>query len=188
MNQSQPIAYIVIALLVGIGIGFSVTPEYAQMKTEKQNAMMDIGKADKYVDLRFIDGMISHHLAAIYLANQAKEQSKRPEVLALSNNIISVDTEGIAKLYEQKKSWFGNTKQITQFSKVQLGSADTQFDLRFINALVAHHEEAIVVAREMQTKSTRSEVLNVAGDVITGLSDGINTLETWRGQWYGITK
>lgn len=188
MKQSGLIAYLVIALLVGIGIGFSVTPEYAQMKDEKQSSMMSIGKADKYVDLRFIDGMIAHHLAAIYLANQAKDQSKRPEIVTLSNTIISVDTEGIAKLYEQKKSWFGNTKQITQFAKVQLGSADEQFDLRFINALVAHHEEAIDVAREMQTKSTRSDVLNLAGAVVTGLSDGIKTLEAWRGDWHGINK
>lgn len=188
MKQSSPIAYVIIALLVGIAIGFSVTPEYAQMKAEKQSPMMNLGKADAYVDLRFIDGMISHHLAAIYLANQAKTQSKRSEIQALADSILSVDTEGIAKLYEQKKSWFGNTKQVTQYAKVQLGSADEQFDLRFVNALIAHHEEAISVAQEMQTKSTRSDVLNLAGTVITGLTDGIETLETWRGEWYGINK
>ena len=186
MKQQVHMVYVVIALFLGIGIGFSVTPEYAQMKAEKQSPMMNIGKADKYVDLRFIDGMIAHHLAAIYLANQAKEQSKRPEVLALANTIIAVDTEGIVKLYAQKKSWFGNTKQITQYAKVQLGDADDQFDLRFINALVAHHEEAISVAREMQKKSTRTDVLNLAGSVITGLTEGIKTLEAWRGAWYGI--
>jgi uncharacterized protein (DUF305 family) len=180
--------YVVVALLIGIGVGFSVTPEYAQMKAEKQNPMMMIGKADVYVDLRFIDGMIAHHLAAIYLAEQAKKQSTRPEVLALSDTIISVDTEGIAKLYEQKKSWFGNTKKIAQYAKVQLGNGDEQFDLRFINALVAHHEEAIEVAREMQTKSTRSDVLNLASGVISGLSEGIQTLKAWRGAWYGINR
>jgi len=181
-------AYLVVALLVGIGIGFSVTPEYAQMSAEKQSPMMAIGKADAYVDLRFIDGMIAHHLAAIYLATQAKKQSTRPEVLALADTIISVDTKGITRLYEQKKSWFGNTKKITQYTKVQLGNADEQFDLRFINALVAHHQEAITVVREMQTKSTRSDVLNLADSVISGLSDGIQTLEAWRGAWYGINK
>jgi uncharacterized protein (DUF305 family) len=188
MKQQVHIVYVIIALLIGIGIGFSVTPEYSQMKAERQSTMMSIGKADKYVDLRFIDGMIAHHLAAIYLANQAKEQSKRPEVLDLAATIIRVDTEGIAKLYEQKKSWFGNTKKISQYAKVQLGDADDQFDLRFINALVAHHEEAISVALEMQTKSTRNDVLNLAGSVVVGLSDGIKTLESWRGAWYGINK
>ncbi len=188
MKQQVHGVYVVIALLIGIGIGFSVTPEYAQMKAEKQSPMMSIGKADKYVDLRFIDGMIAHHLAAIYLASQAKDHSKRPEVLALTSTIIAVDTEGITKLYEQKKSWFGNTKKITQYTKVQLGDADEQFDLRFINALVAHHEEAIRVAQEMQTKSTRSDVLTLAGAVISGLTDGIKTLDTWRGTWYGINK
>ena len=171
MKQQVHSVYIVVALFIGIGIGFSVTPEYAQMKADKQSPMMSIGKADKYVDLRFIDGMIAHHLAAIYLANQAKEQSKRPEVLALADTIITVDTEGIAKLYEQKKSWYGNTKKITLYTKVQLGDADDQFDLRFINALVTHHQEAISVAKEMQTKSTRTDVLNLAGSVVSGLSD-----------------
>jgi len=186
MKQHVHIVYVAIALLLGIGIGFSVTPEYAMMKAEKLSPMMNIGKADTYIDLRFIDGMIAHHLAAIYLATQAKDKSKRPEIVALANTIITVDTEGIAKLYQQKKSWFGNTKKITQSTKVQLGDADSQFDLRFINALVSHHDEAILVAQEMQKKSTRTEVLNLAGSVITGLSDGIKTLETWRGAWYGI--
>lgn len=188
MKQHVHIVYVAVALIVGIAIGFSVTPEYAQMKSEKQSPMMSIGRADKYVDLRFIDGMIAHHLAAIFLAQQAKEHSKRSDIQALASTIIAVDTEGIEKLYALKKTWFGNTKKISQFTKVQLGSADDQFDLRFINALVAHHEEAIDVAKEMQTKSTRSEVLTLAGDVIAGLSGGIKTLTEWRGDWYGINK
>ncbi len=186
MKQHVHAVYVAIAFLIGIGVGFSMTPEYAQMKKEKQAPMMSLGKADAYVDLRFIDGMIAHHFAAIYLATQAKDQSKRPEIQALANTIIAVDTEGIEKLYVQKKSWFDNSKKITQFAKVNLGTADDKFDLRFINALVAHHEEAIDVARDIQTKSTRNDVLTLSGDVIRGLTDGIKTLTQWRKEWYGL--
>ena len=186
MKKQIHIAFVVIALLVGIGIGFSVTPEYAQMKQEARSPMMETGKADAYVDLRFIDGMIAHHKAAIYLARQAKAQSKRPDVVSLSDTIITVDTKGIESLYAQKKAWYGNTREVNQFAKVQLGTADDQFDLRFINALVAHHEEAIQVAGEMQKKSVRNDVLNLAGSVVTDLTAGIKTLESWRTLWYGI--
>lgn len=186
MKKQIHVAYIVIALLVGIGVGFSVTPEYAQMRQETRSQIMGVGKADAYVDLRFIDGMIAHHKAAIYLAQQAKVQSKRPEVVSLSDTIITVDTQGIESLYAKKKAWYGNTREVNQFTKVQLGTADGQFDLRFINALIAHHDEAIQVAGEIQKKSVRNDVLNLAGSVATDLTAGIKTLEGWRTLWYGI--
>ena len=186
MNKPLALSLTVIALMVGVGIGYSFNPEYALMQQEKAGGMMELGKADRYLDQRFVDGMIAHHLSAIDMSQQALKNSHRPEIRQLAETIIKLDEAGIEELYRYKKEWYGNTQRVTTFTKVQLGESDEKFDLRFLNALIAHHEEAIEVAKEVRTKSTRTEVLNTADEVITSLSTNMNTLMEWRKAWYGI--
>lgn len=186
MNKPLITAGIIIAYLIGIGVGFYLTPEYAQMNNDRGSDMMELGNADRNLDLRYIDGMIAHHLSAIAMAEQAVENSDRSEIRELSHAIIDADTKDIERLYQLKKEWYGNTNEITEFQEINLGPKDEQFDLRFLNALIIHHHEAIDVAKDVQTKSYRAEVLNTASSVITGLSASLETLTSWRQQWYGI--
>lgn len=186
MGKGIVSAIAVIAFLVGMGAGYALTPEYAAMRQSRATGMAELGRADRYLDLRYVNGMIAHHRAAIFLSEQAKAQSKRPEVVALANTIIAADEAGIDALMGQKKRWYGDTKPVSQFNKVQLGQSDATFDLRFLNALIAHHDEAIAVAREVMTKSTRSDVLTLADSVVTSLNSSLATLKAWRKEWYGI--
>ncbi len=186
MNKSLATALIIIAYLIGIGFGFYLTPEYAAMEQERKSPMMDLGKADRNLDLRFVNGMIAHHQSAIYMSEQAIRNSQRGEIKDLSDLIIKIDREGIERLYAWKKRWYNNSEKIVKFQKVNLGSADEQFDLRFLNAMIIHHEEAIIVAKEVMTKSYRSEVLNEANSVITLLLNNTKQLKQWREVWYRV--
>jgi uncharacterized protein (DUF305 family) len=152
--------------------------------TDRKTAMVELGRADRYVDLRYIDGMIAHHLNAIYMAKQAGNLSQRLEIKQLASDIISFDEKSINELYQWKKSCYGDTKQIVTYEKINLGTYDDKFDLRLINALVAHHDDAIINAQEIRTKSNRNEILNMADDVIQGLTASKATLLDWRKTWY----
>jgi len=185
MNKALATSLIIIALVVGLATGFFLTPEYATMREEKAAGMMELGKADSFVDLRYIDGMIAHHKAAIFMSQQAVSKTRRPEVKTLSQAIITADEKGIADLYLLKKEWYQNSREVTKFNKVNLGEGDDKFDLRFINAMLEHHMEAIDVAKDVRTKSTRTETLNIADTVITSLSENAEVLEGWRASWYG---
>lgn len=176
----------IVTFLLGIGTGFFLTPEYAVMQKARNSGMVELGAADAYIDLRYIDNMIAHHMSAIYMLEQAQQQSSRKEIKELASTVIALDTKGIEELYAYKKAWYGNTRQIIRFNKVNLGKSDATFDLRLINALIAHHIEAINSAREIQTKSTRSEILSLADGVITLLSGNMQLLKEWRQAWYGI--
>lgn len=186
MNKYLAISLMIVYFIVGIGIGFYMTPEYAAMQQENKSSMMDLGAADKNVDLRYIDGMIAHHMSAIYMLEQAQHNTKRGEVHKLAEAVIAADKKGIEELYALKREWYGNNRKVTNFQKVNLGKADEKFDLRLLNALIAHHEEAIDVARQVQTKSTRTETLQIASDVDASLSENMETLKKWREEWYGI--
>lgn len=175
---------VIISFILGLGTGFIISPEYVNKMIDRKTAMVELGKADRFVDLRYIDGMIAHHLNAIYMAKQAGSISQRPEIKQLSSDIISADEKSINELYQWKKTWFGNTRQITTYEKINLGTFDDKFDLRFINALIAHHDDAIKNAQEIRTKSKRNEILNLADAVIQGLSASKTTLLGWRNSWY----
>jgi uncharacterized protein (DUF305 family) len=60
------------------------------------------------------------------------------------------------------------------------------FDLRFLNALIAHHENGIVMTQEVRAKSSRAEVLDNADAVEAFLKKTGVMLREWRKAWYNI--
>lgn len=186
MSKSLFFSLVIITFILGTGTGFVLSPEYTLKMSEKQSAMIELGKADKFVDQRYIDGVIAHHLNAIYMAKQAEVTSQRQEIKTLAQDIIRSDEASIKELYSWKQAWYKNTKKVTNYEKINLGSYDEKFDLRFLNTLIAHHKEAIEIAKEIRTKSQRNEVLNLADNIITNLSSGLKTLEAWRTGWYPL--
>jgi uncharacterized protein (DUF305 family) len=67
-----------------------------------------------------------------------------------------------------------------------LGPAGETFDLRFLNAIIAHHEAGIVMTKETRLKSSRAQVLDNANAVEALLSNGLQTLKGLRSTWYNI--
>ncbi|HYD34645.1 MAG TPA: DUF305 domain-containing protein [Vitreimonas sp.] len=186
MSKSLLITTSLVVFFLGMGVGYALTPEYAMMRADRQAPMMELGQADRYLDLRYIDGMIAHHLSAIHMLEQAQQQTQRPEIKDLATAVIAADKAGIDQLYAYKKEWYNNTRQVTRYQKINLGSNDGKFELRLLNALLEHHAEAITVAQDVRTKSHRTEVLNVADEVISTLTANATQLKTWREAWYGI--
>jgi uncharacterized protein (DUF305 family) len=68
--------------------------------------------------------------------------------------------------------------------KGDLGAADAQFDLRFINAMIPHHEGAITMAKDASSKSRHSEIKKLAQDIITSQQKEIDQMKEWRQAWY----
>jgi uncharacterized protein (DUF305 family) len=183
ISRFLTISLVIVAFVIGIGAGYLIAPEYAMAGYETKQ-MADLGKADKYVDLRYLNAMIAHHGGAIILAQQAKEKTNRPEIRQLAEDILAGEPKAIAELYGWKKDWYKDIRKVSDKAVPNLGEYDENFDLRFLNALIAHHEEGIVMAKEIRLKSTRAEVLSNADAVIEFLSGGLTMLKEWRGQWY----
>ncbi|MHB1252772.1 MAG: DUF305 domain-containing protein [Candidatus Humimicrobiaceae bacterium] len=177
------ISFIIAAFVIGIGTGYLVAPEYSMAGYEAKQ-MVDLGKADKYVDLRYLNAMIAHHRGAMILAEQAKEKSTRSEIKELAEDILAGEPKAITELYQWKKEWYRDNRKVRDETVPNLGGYDENFDLRFLNALIAHHEEGILMAKEIRLKSSRAEVLNNADAVIEFLTGGLTMLNEWRTDWY----
>jgi len=178
------IGFIALSGLLGIGIGYALTPEYQLSMYEK--SPMTLGRADRTFDLRYINAMIAHHRGAMLLAEQLRERSSRPEMKALAETILSDEPKLIAELYAWKKEWYRDTRTVRDPIVVNLGPADEKTDLRFLNAMITHHQAGIDMTQETHAKSSRAEILNNADAVEAFLQGGIDALSALRKNWYNI--
>ena len=174
----------VIMLMLGVGIGYAFTPDYQSTMFSKET--MDLGEADFFLDRRYLDAMISHHQGAMVLAEQALEKSQREEIKLLAKEILANEPIAIAELYAQKKDWYRDGRPAPRPTRVNLGASDNNFDLRFLNALIAHHEAGLKMTAEIKTKSSRAAVLDNADAVTDFLSTSLENLKTWRQDWYKL--
>lgn len=172
--------------------------------TMNHDMEMDLGTADANYDLRFVDAMAMHHQSAIVMAREAQEKSKRPEIKQLASNIIKAQKQEIAQMKQWRQAWYpqaseqpvaygGANKSVVPMSAKQhatmmmsedLGAADAQFDLRFINAMIPHHEGAVTMAKDALNKSKHSEIKQLAQDIITSQQAEIEQMQQWRKAWY----
>ena len=186
MKISYPlsIALILVALIIGMGIGFASSPAYLFTMEDKQ--VMGLGAPDRWVDLRYINAMAAHHRSAILLATVAQKESRRTEIHQLALAILDNEPKLIDELYAWKRSWYKDNRKVKDPTIPNLSTYDEKFDLRFLNALIAHHEAGIDMTREIRMKSSNKDVLNNADAVETFLKNSIVTLKEWRQLWYQI--
>jgi len=165
---------------------------------------MDLGESDINFDLRFIDAMTPHHQGALDMAKVAKEKSQRPEIQKLADDIIKAQTKEIAELQAWRKQWYPSASAMPMAHNAQmghmmemtpdqmkgmmmsqdLGAKDAEFDLRFINAMIPHHEGAVVMAQDAAAKSTHPEIKKLAQDIISSQQAEIKQMQEWKNAWY----
>lgn len=168
------------------------------------NHNMDLGVADANYDLRFIDAMIPHHKGAVEMAKEAQQKSQRPEIKELADAIIKAQDREIARMQQWRNKWYpkasntpvaydsktGKTIAMSQqqmqgmMMNVDLGASDREFDLRFINAMIPHHEAAVVMGKDAIQKSKRPEIKKLAQDIIASQTAEIEQMKQWRKTWY----
>ncbi len=176
------ISLLVVGLIIGTGIGYYLTPQYRETMYDKS---MDLGAADRLVELRYINAMIAHHRGAMLLAKQA-EQSHRTEIQTLAAAIQKDEPKLIDELYQWKRGWYRDARGVRDPLPINMGSYDEKLDLRFLNALIAHHEAGILMTQEIRSKSSRKEVLDNADAVENFLKTTLVTLKDWRKAWYNV--
>jgi len=59
-----------------------------------------------------------------------------------------------------------------------------KFELRFINAMIPHHEGALVMAEQVLEKSDRAELQAIAENILATQQAEIDQMQQWRQAWY----
>ncbi|MDF5725706.1 MAG: DUF305 domain-containing protein [Rhizonema sp. PD37] len=183
------------------------TSDNKQMNHEggmNHSMAMDLGPADANYDLRFIDAMTPHHQGAVEMAKVALQKSQRPQIKKLANDIIKDQNKEIAQMKQWRQAWYpkagdkpmaydaqmGHMMEMSSDQKkgmmmnMPLGAADADFDLRFINAMLPHHEGAVTMSQDALSKSNRSDIKKLAQSIITSQQAEIQQMKQWRQEWY----
>lgn len=66
-----------------------------------------------------------------------------------------------------------------------LGKSDRQYDARFIDMMIPHHEGAVMMAKDALKSATHQEIKDMAAKMIKDQQKEIEQLKQWRQQWYG---
>jgi uncharacterized protein (DUF305 family) len=146
-------------------------------------------------DQSFIDQMVTHHQAAIDMAKVAQRKGEHAEIKTLANAIVGAQDGEITKMKAWRKAWYGSDQipASTMGGMAGMGGMDVDlaqlenaqpFDKAFIDAMTPHHQSAIAMAREAQTKAMHQEIKDLAGQIIAAQQRELDQMQAWRAQWY----
>ncbi|NJD77892.1 MAG: DUF305 domain-containing protein [Candidatus Methanoperedens sp.] len=66
-----------------------------------------------------------------------------------------------------------------------MGDMNHNFDRHFIEQMIPHHKEAILMAEIALQKAEHEEIKQLAEDIITAQTKEINNMRSWYKLWYG---
>lgn len=152
-------------------------------------------------DQMFIAGMIPHHQSAIEMARLAQQKAEHQEIKDLAAGIIAAQERENTQMRQWYRQWYG-TDQIPAMPHEAMssmmpgmdmtgmsGSPDLSsakpFDRAFIDAMIPHHEGAIMMARQAQQRAQHPELKKLADDIVKTQQSEIDQMKTWRQAWYG---
>ncbi len=154
------------------------------------------------IDKHFIEQMIPHHEGAIEMAKLAQEKSKRPEVLTLASTIIDSQSTEITQMQSWYKEWYGSDVPFDstigmgmgrgmmhggmmggQTSDIESLKSATDFDKAFVEEMIPHHQMAVMMTQMLQSGTDRSEMKQLALDIIKAQEAEIELMRTWLREW-----
>lgn len=111
-------------------------------------------------------------------------------IAVVLTNLLTASLIGgmaISSAHEEKKAMpkmMDGMQKCHQMMIGKLGKADKNYDLRFINQMIMHHQGAIEMAKDAQKKAQHQEIKNMSQDIISAQSQEIDQLKAWRKAWY----
>ena len=138
------------------------------------------------------------------MAKLALEKSKRPEMLKLAAEIIKAQEQEIVDMRAWYEVWFGVTVPADSTGSMggmghgagmHMGgmegdlaalaaamgyfSSKLYFDREFVRQMIPHHEMAVMMARMLAAGTSRSEMKQLAANIIASQSSEIVLMRGW---------
>jgi len=154
------------------------------------------------IDRHFIEQMIPHHDGAIAMATLALEKAERPEIKTLAGAVIRDQNREIVQMRDWYKDWFlaevpegtssmmgggmmsGSGMHMGGREDIQTLQNANDFDKAFIEAMIPHHQLAVMMAQMLRSGTNRPEMLSLAGNIIESQSREIQEMQSWYKSWY----
>jgi uncharacterized protein (DUF305 family) len=129
-------------------------------------------------DVQFVHAMIAHHGQALELAGLVGDRTEQEDITLLAQRIELSQSDEIARMQgwleargEQSTASHDHTHAPGMLTPDQLaalaGTTGTEFDRRFTEAMISHHEGALVMVEDLfsQGGGQEAEVFQLAADI-----------------------
>ena len=161
-------------------------------------------------DARFIVMMIPHHQGAIAMAELAASRSRRPEIKALAQRIITSQSREIAQMRQWYRQWYGG--DVPNWTRAGLGPAAgmgmgggmgmgmglpgmatslavlksaPDFDRAFIEQMIPHHRMGVMMASHAEWNTQHPQLRALEEAMVQVQSEEIEQMAQWYRQWFG---
>jgi uncharacterized protein (DUF305 family) len=95
---------------------------------------------------------------------------------ATANPSVTVgNTQGMAH---------SDSKSVGMTHNMDIGPADANYNLRFFDSMIPHHQGAIIMSQAVLARSQRPELIKLAKSIISEQQQEIAQMQKWRKQWY----
>ncbi len=136
--------------------------------------------------------MIIHHQMAVEMARLAQERAKRAELKTMAESIIAEQGNEIAQMTAWLRDWHGAQPKPMDHAVMQemdremaalRGAGGEEFDRRFAEAMIEHHQAAVDMARLVGERAERQELKTLAQAIIDAQSREIEQMRQWLQAW-----
>lgn len=144
------------------------------------------------VDEMFVEMMLPHHEQAIVMSAMALDPmvGARSEVVELARQITAVQEAEIAVLMDLASTMEASGDDHSHMMKGMLTQDEldelaalrgADFDRRWLEAMIAHHEGAIEMADDVLRDGSNSQIRDLATDVVETQRDEIELMQSLLG-------
>lgn len=155
------------------------------------------------ITTNFIECMIPHHQAAIYMCENLLKYTNYPPLIKIATDIIQTQTKGIEEMKEVLKTsknytnskvnvrWYMNkyfriTKHMINRMKNSLRTKN--INLNFTSEMIPHHEGAIQMCNNLLQYSIDPKLKAIAENIISQQSQGVIELKKIQSNLKNMTK
>jgi len=129
-------------------------------------------------DQGFIDHMVPHHEMAVMMADDALSKASNPKTKEFARMIKQKQPPEVQQLKNWRQQWYGSAQTPPMdHSDYQAMSAGPDYDRKWTQMMIEHHQMAVDTSKQTLSTAKRSEIKQLAQKIIDDQSKEIQQLQ-----------
>jgi uncharacterized protein (DUF305 family) len=150
-------------------------------------------------DKAYVADMLAHHEGAVNMSEMAGAAAQRQEIRDLAQTIVDTQSQEISQMRTWQQEWgyevtmgghgsHGGSANDMSMNMMNMGDelnglSGTEFDKKFLELMIEHHQQAIDMSKYANTNASHQEIKDLAKAVISAQQSEITKMKQWQKDW-----